>query len=125
MNRVELVNEGFGANQLVYLLSKALYNDHAIIGVEEPEIHLNPSTARRLARRLAQIALEKNKVFIVTTHSEAFVISFLALVAEKRLEPSKLACYVASKEGKASKFEEQKVSDNGQIEGGLKPLEKP
>src|SRR2546430_13105128 len=39
----ELVNEGFGVNQMVYFLAKALNADAGWTCVEEPEIHLHPS----------------------------------------------------------------------------------
>jgi predicted ATPase len=59
------------------------------------------------------------KNFVVSTHSEAFVLALLSLVAETKLRPKQLAFYFVQKEGKRAIFERQIVHDNGQIEGGL------
>ncbi len=115
----ELVNEGFGVNQLVFLLTKALRSDVRIVCIEEPEIHLHPSAQRKLAQALVDIAKNENKHFIITTHSETFLMALLAEVARGRLEPEQLACYWAVKKGKEAQFERQQVNERGQIEGGL------
>ena len=44
-----IVNEGFGINQLVYMLTVCLYSHYKIVAIEEPEIHLHPSMVRELA----------------------------------------------------------------------------
>ena len=115
-----LVNEGFGVNQLVHLFAKVLHADAGIVCIEEPEIHLHPSAIRRLARTLAEIVQEESsKHLIISTHSEQFILSFLALVAEGTYSAEKLAIYHVTKEGKESEFHRQQVNDNGQVEGGL------
>lgn len=116
---VELVNDGFGTNQLVYLLTKALRKEVDLICIEEPEIHLHPSTIRRLSHAIVNIMKEKNKWFLISTHSETFLISLLSLVARKELKPEELACYYIIKEKKQTKSEYQRVNEKGQIEGGL------
>jgi predicted ATPase len=115
----ELVNEGFGVNQLVFLLAKALRSDVRIVCIEEPEIHLHPSAQRKLAQTLVDIAQNENKHFIITIHSETFLMALLAEVARGRLAPEQLACYWAVKKGKEAQFERQQVNEQGQIEGGL------
>lgn len=118
----ELVNDGFGVNQLVYLLAKVLHPEVQIVCIEEPEIHLHPSAIRRLARRLVKLTREEEKYLLMTSHSEALVTAFLAVVARGELRPEDLACYLVTKEGKVSKFGRQVVNEKGQVEGGLGPF---
>ena len=115
------MNEGFGVNQLVYMLAKVLHSDAGIVCIEEPEIHLHPSAVRRLARALADIARENgDKHLIISTHSEQFIMSLLALVADGAYTPRyDSAIYLVTKEGKESKFQRQQVNEGGQVEGGL------
>lgn len=115
----ELVNEGFGVNQIVYFLAKCLHHDFEWICVEEPEIHLHPTAVRELARVLVQIVREEEKRFVISTHSESFLLALLALIAEGQFSPSELACYLTLKEKKITRFERQAVNEKGQIEGGL------
>lgn len=115
----ELVNEGFGVNQMVYFLAKALNPDVGWTCVEEPEIHLHPSAVRGFARALSDIVTDEGKNFLVSTHSEGFVLALLSLVAEEKIKPTQLAFYYVKKEGKKAVFERQTVRENGQLEGGL------
>ncbi len=115
----ELVNEGFGVNQTVYLLARSLAEDVEWVCVEEPEIHLQPTAARALAKTLVDIVHEEGKRFLISTHSEAFLTGLLSQVARGVLAPDELACYLVTKEKKASQFRRQQVNKKGQVEGGL------
>jgi hypothetical protein len=115
----ELVNEGFGVDQMVYFLAKSLSRDVEWTCVEEPEIHLHPTAVRNFGRALNEIVNNEGKRFLVSTHSEAFLTSLLALVAEGKLNPENIACFYVHKDGKRATFERQVVHPDGQIEGGL------
>jgi predicted ATPase len=115
----ELVNEGFGVNQIVYFLALCLKEDSEFICVEEPEIHLHPTAVRRLARVLVEISEEENKRFLISTHSDAFLFAILTAVAEGKLKSDNLACYFAHKDKRKAQFERQTVNEKGQIAGGL------
>ncbi len=116
----DLVNEGFGTNQLVTILTKCLRKETRTVCIEEPEIHLNPDLIDRLLRVLIEIAEKEDKAFVIASHSEHVVMSLLNAVARKRLSADDLAVYYLSREGDAAKIERQEVNEKGQIEGGLK-----
>ena len=116
----ELVNDGFGTNQLVYVLAKALRPDARFVCVEEPEINLHSTSVHNLAQAIVRMVKEEEKQFLITTHSEALVLALLSQVAKHDIGPDDLACYLASKTKKATHFERQSVNSKGQIEGGLK-----
>ena len=114
-----LVNDGFGVNQVVYMLAKIQRQDVETILIEEPEIHLHPTIIRKFARVLARLAAEENKQLLFTTHSEQFLLSMLACVKEKLLRPDQLRCYHVTREKKHTTFNLEPVSGEGQISGGL------
>ncbi len=114
-----LVNDGFGVNQVVYMLAKIHRQDVETVLIEEPEIHLHPTVIRKFARVLARLATEESKQLIFTTHSEQFLLSILACVKEKLLRPEQVRCYHVSREGKQTNFNLEPVSEDGQISGGL------
>ncbi len=114
-----LVNDGFGVNQVVYMLAKIHRPETESILIEEPEVHLHPTMIRRFARVLTRLATEEKKQLIFTTHSEQFLLSLLACVKEGLLQPEQLVCYHVTREKKRTLFSHAPVSRDGQISGGL------
>ena len=117
---VALVNEGFGVNQLVHMLTVCLYSKTKIVAIEEPEIHLHPSMVRKLVHAMAEIATERDKRIIVSTHSETFVLSLLAQVADGKIGVDDVSFIFAEKEDGESRFTKQEATRDGQISGGLR-----
>ncbi len=116
---VNLVNEGFGINQVIYMLAKMLRPDVQTVLIEEPEIHLHPTIIRNFARALLTVVKEEGKQVICATHGEQFLVSLLTTVAEGLLEPEDIACYLTSKSLKKTEFLRQEVNKDGQVSGGL------
>lgn len=116
----DLVNEGFGTNQLVSILTKILKNDTELICIEELEIHLHPTIMNKFMESIIEIVKERNKQFIISTHSEHIILPLLNNVAKKNILPEDIRIYYLEKKGKRTQMEEQKVNEKGQIEGGLK-----
>ena len=116
----DLVNEGFGTNQLVTILTKSLRDSTHTVCIEESEIHLHPELMDKLVDVFVKIAQDEGKSFIISTHSEHIVLSLLNKVAKNSIKPEDVCIYYLSKEGKETKIERQEVNDKGQIKGGLK-----
>ena len=115
-----LVNDGYGVNQVIYMLAKLLAQQARVVLIEEPEVHLHPTVARNFARELCAIAGQENRQILLTTHSEVFLTAMLTLVAEGGFSADDLRIFFCSKEGRSSRFEPQAVTPAGQIEGGLR-----
>jgi predicted ATPase len=114
-----LVNEGFGINQVVYLLAKMLRVDVRTILIEEPEVHLHPTVIRKFVKCLCSLVKEEEKQVLLVTHSEQFLLTLLTSVVNGTLAQDDFRCYLTTKEGRKTTIKEQKVQKNGQIEGGL------
>jgi len=116
---VDLVNEGFGENQVIYILAKLLRSGTKTLLIEEPEIHLNPNTQREFVRVLHEMVKKEGKRVMISTHSEAFVSSILHKVATKKISPKEVVFYLCEKKGKETAFRKQEVNEMGQIKGRL------
>lgn len=116
----ELVNQGMGVNQILFMLAKILYDKNRLICIDEPEIHLHPTLIEQFVKVLVEIAHQEDKQFIFSTHSEHWLMSLLAEVNDGNLKAEELKVYYLTKEGQETKIENQEVHPNGQIEGGLK-----
>ena len=117
---VSIVNEGFGINQLLYMLTICLYSPLKVVAIEEPEIHLHPSMVRKLAISMAEIVANEDRHLIVSTHSEAFVVALLSQIAAGNVSVDDVAFILAeNREGETS-LTRCEATEDGQIEGGLK-----
>lgn len=115
----DLVNEGFGVNQTVYMLAKLLKKSTSLAFIEEPEIHLHPSAQAKLVDAFTEIIQKENKQIFLSTHSENIVSTVLAKIAAGELDKNDVQFYLAKFEDGETKILPQEVNDKGQIEGGL------
>ena len=115
-----IVNEGFGINQMLYMLTICLYSPFKIVAIEEPEIHLHPSMVRELARAMVGIVANEDRRLIVSTHSEVFVTALLAQIAAGKVNVDDVSFILAENRDGESTFTPQKATSAGQISGGLK-----
>jgi len=116
-----IVNEGFGVNQLMILLAQlVLVPSGSVVAIEEPEIHLHPLAQSDLSDVLLQVARESGKQLIITSHSEHILMGILRNVAQGRLPPSDLCVYYFTREDGQTKVENLAVNDQGRLKGGLK-----
>ena len=116
---VSIVNEGFGVNQLAYLLTVALYDRAKIVLIEEPEVHLHPSMVRKLVHAMVDITSNHDRRFVISTHSETFVVSLLSQIAAGKIGVDDVSFILADKNEGESEFTKQEAKANGQIQGGL------
>ena len=115
-----IVNEGYGINQLVYLLTVCLYSPFKIVAIEEPEIHLHPSMVRQLAGAMVEIATTEDRHLLVSTHSEVFVLALLAQIVAGKVDVNDVLFVLAENTAGESTFDRQVATTDGQIKGGLK-----
>lgn len=121
-SRTNVVNEGFGANQLVVLLAQLVVApEDSLLAIEEPEIHLHPQAQAILAEVFAEVATREGKQILLTTHSEHVLMGLLTQVAKGALKPKDLRVYYFQKDrlGVAS-AEPLEVDAQGRLKGGLK-----
>ena len=116
---VSIVNDGFGINQLAYMLTVCLYPKFRIVAIEEPEIHLHPSMVRKLVHALVDVVNTGNKSFIISTHSEAFVVALLAQIASGRISLDDVSFVLTENQAGYSRFIKQEATPQGQVKGGL------
>ncbi len=116
---VSMVNEGFGINQLAHMLTVCLYSKTKLVAIEEPEIHLHPSMIRKLVHAMVDITSKHDKRIVVSTHSETFVLSLLAQIADGKIGVDDVSFIFAEKEDGESRFTKQEATQDGQISGGL------
>jgi energy-coupling factor transporter ATP-binding protein EcfA2 len=120
-NEINIVNEGFGSNQLDHLFTQIeTCPQGSLVAIEEPEIHLHPKAQAEIAGVLTDISKQKNINFLISTHSEHFLFRLLTDVASGRLQPNELNVYYFEIENGFTTVKKLDVDQNGTLSGGLK-----
>jgi len=117
---IPLVSEGFGTNQLIWMMFQLAKTPEAgTIAIEEPEIHLHPFAIARLGELLTRVSNERRLSLILTTHSDDLLYSLLNNVAARELKAAQLSVYYLNKEAGPSTATRLGVTDKGMVKGGL------
>ncbi len=116
----DVVNDGFGINQLVYVFAKILNRTTRTVCVEEPEANLHPSVIRHLPKSFIELVKTDKRQLIISTHSEAFVISMLAAIAKGEIQINEAAFYLTTRTDGVTKFTREENSEDGRVSEGLK-----
>lgn len=96
LNPINIKQTGQGIHQVLPLVVRSYMKEDEpiLIVIEEPETHLHPAAHGNLAELFVDSYLEdKNKRYLIETHSQNFVLRLRALVAEKKIETNDLAIY--------------------------------
>ncbi len=118
---VNLTETGMGIGQSLPLITRAYKpcDEETLIIIEEPESHLHPFAHAQLAQLFAEsIKEDKNKKYLIETHSQNFILRLRRLVAEGYLNENDLGIYYVefdevSNEGN---LKEIKVDDGGGVD---------
>ena len=118
--RVPIVSEGFGTNQLTWLLYQLVKTpEGGLAAIEEPETHLHPYAIARLGDVFVKIATQEDKQLLLATHSDHLLMSLLNNVTERKLAADDLAIYYFWPEDGKVAVRRQEVTPKGLVKGGL------
>lgn len=116
-----IVNEGFGVNQLSFLFQQLVRAEkNSTVFIEEPEISLHPGAHIDVCNALIDEIKREPKQLIITTHSEHVLLSFLNAVSDRRLSPNQLKVYYFERENGHTKVSRLPVTEQGGLQGGMK-----
>ncbi len=106
---------GFGASQVVPIIVEGFYSpDHAVLLVEQPEIHLHPRAQARLADLLVAISQEQ-KTLIVETHSEHLLSQVQVRIARGDLKRDDVAIYYFEPTASGARVVPIEINELGQF----------
>jgi predicted ATPase len=90
---VNYAHVGFGASQILPIIVEGFYSpEHALLLVEQPEIHLHPRAQARLGDLLVDIS-QASKTLIVETHSEHLLSQVQVRIAQGDVKREDVAIY--------------------------------
>jgi len=111
---VSISDVGFGYSQILPVILIGLLNNSSnLILVEQPEIHLHPSSAANLADLFLSF-IQDNKRFIIETHSQEFINRLRLRVIENPELKSKInIVFVEPNNKKGASIKQFKIDENG------------
>ena len=85
---------GYGVSQVLSVLAQCSFaNEGATLLFEQPELHLHPGAAGKLAAIFADVINRKNIRIVAETHSPDFFQGLFPLLNNGKLKPNQLAAY--------------------------------
>lgn len=116
-----ITNEGFGTNQLLFILEEIMRAEQgSLIIIEEPEIHLHPRAQFKLGQLMAQIVKEKDVQLILNTHSERVISGVLSSIRKKLIDPDNASIWLFEKKDGTNTVTRSEISEDGTTDTGLK-----
>ncbi|TYQ24746.1 DUF3696 domain-containing protein [Pseudanabaena sp. UWO311] len=89
-----LADVGFGISQFLPIIVADLQlSDDSTLIMSQPEIHLHPSVQANLGDYLVKQVKERNKNYIVETHSEYLLNRMRLLIVKGEIQPEDVAVY--------------------------------
>ena len=110
---MSLHDVGFGVSQLLPIIVQSLTKEPQTILLEQPELHIHPRLQADLGNLFAEGALERQKQFIIETHSEHLVLRLQRLVREGKLFPEEISILYVSPGGEGSVVTPLRLDEDG------------
>lgn len=116
-----ILDTGFGIIQSLPVVIRTVRKclKPTLVILEEPESHLHPAAHASLGELIAASALEdRNKRYLIETHSQNLLLRLRRLIAEKKISKDDVAFYYVSFDKKtlSSSLNKILISENGLID---------
>lgn len=112
---VNLADVGEGHNQLLPIVTQAFANKSDITVIEQPALHLHPSAHANIAYLLANAAKRDEKMFLIESHSENFLLGLRKMVAEKNMNPEDVIVYYINHDENEAYAQPIEIETNGDL----------
>ncbi len=118
---IDITETGMGIGQSLPLITRAYKkcDNKTLIIIEEPESHLHPYAHSQLAQLFAEsVKDDKNKKYLIETHSQNFVLRLRRIIAEGNMKASDLGIYYVDfdEEKNESTMKQINVDDCGGVD---------
>lgn len=117
---INIKDVGEGMSQALPLVTRALMptTSELLIIMEQPELHLHPAAHGDLAELFVKSLEDKNKRYLIETHSQNFVLRLRRLVAEGKIDKDDVIIYFVDFDEDEVKSDLKKINinDSGEVD---------
>lgn len=105
---------GYGLSQILPVLAQCSFAPiGATLLFEQPELHLHPGAARKLARVFVEAVTEKKVNIVAETHSQDLLVAMISELKAKRLALTDIVAYEVQRSGGKSIYREITFTQDG------------
>lgn len=116
-NKYALADLGYGVSQVLPVLVQCAFAaSGSTLLFEQPELHLHPLAAQRMAQVFIDTAKRTGGRILIETHSAHLVKGLLKEVGEGGLRTEQLIVYKVEREQGASRYREVMIQDDDVLE---------
>jgi len=105
---------GYGLSQILPVLAQCSFAPQgSTLLFEQPELHLHPGAARKLAQVFVDAVTENQVKIVAETHSQDLLIAMISELKAKRLALADIVAYEVNRVGGKSTYREITFTQNG------------
>nr|MDQ3819082.1 DUF3696 domain-containing protein [Acidobacteriota bacterium] len=110
-----LIDVGYGASQVIPVITACLSNRSGPIFIEQPEIHLHPKAQGTIAELLCETSLKRQ--VLVETHSVHMINRARLRVAQGHLDYKNVMILFVDRDARGSRVQTIPLKENGDFGG--------
>lgn len=112
-NSLPIADLGYGVSQILPVLTQCSFAPKgATLLFEQPELHLHPAAAEKLASVFVDVSKQKNLRIVAETHSRELFMQLFRELREGRVELDDIVAYEVSREDGKSVFKRIEIEEN-------------
>lgn len=112
-NSLPIADLGYGVSQILPVLVQCSFAPKgATLLFEQPELHLHPAAAEKLASVFVDVSKQKNLRIVAETHSRELFMQLFKELREGRVKLDDVAAYEVSREDGKSVFKRIEIEEN-------------
>jgi len=126
LNKLRPQDIGIGISQVLPVIVGAIINKSSILAIEQPELHIHTKMQVELGDLfIEQINKQKNRIFLIETHSEHLMLRLLKRIRQttkpnsedknKLLQPDQLAIYFFESNEGVGSVKKIRVDERGKF----------
>lgn len=113
--KFSLSDLGYGISQVLPVLTQCTFAPPgSTLLFEQPELHVHPLAAKKLAKIFIDTAKNKGSHICIETHSPELVGAFIASIRDKTVSRNDVVIYKVARHAQKTRLEEIEVDEHGE-----------
>jgi hypothetical protein len=112
-----LIDVGYGVSQALPIIVESVMPGPSTLLIQQPEVHLHPRAQAALGTFFAEVTAQKQRRFVVETHSDYLIDRVRLAVAQKTIDPNDVLIVFLERKKTRTAVYEIRIDSSGNVIG--------